>query len=362
MNHPLIPGRYFAASNSCKGFCNYYGEVFTETGTRRLYIIKGGPGTGKSHFMKTVARHARSRGYTVTEYACSSDPSSLDGILLQREGSPTLGFLDGTAPHQRDPVLPGARDEIINLGSFWDASRLGGQEERIRTLGEEKAAAYRRAYAYLAAAGEVDNGMESRIRTCVRMDRLKGLARRILRDQPRGEGFAPVPALRRAVSMAGDVCLHTLEEASAACGGMLLSVEDYYGLGFCLTRQLWELSREMGHALLVSYDPVYPHKIDGLYYPSNGLCILVGHAEPPENAVIRRISLRRCADPEALRLVRGELRRAAAFREELTEAALRELTEAAEYHFGLEQIYTEAMDFTAKEAFTENFCHRLFDE
>lgn len=359
MNHPLIPGRYFAASNSCKGFCNYYGEVFTETGPRRLYIIKGGPGTGKSHFMKTVARHARSRGYTVTEYACSSDPSSLDGILLQKEGSPALGFLDGTAPHQRDPVLPGARDEIINLGSFWDASRLGGQEERIRTLGEEKAAAYRRAYAYLAAAGEVDNGMESRIRTCVRMDRLKGLARRILRDQPRGEGFAPVPALRRAVSMAGDVCLHTLEEASAACGGMLLSVEDYYGLGFCLTRQLWELSREMGHALLVSYDPVYPHKIDGLFYPDTGLCILVGNVAPVEGGRSRVLSLRRYAYAEEMRRLRPLLRRDRAWQEHLTEAALGELSSAASFHFELEGIYSAAMDFGAKEAYTRVFCEKM---
>ena len=99
--------RYFAASNSCRGFCNYYGDVFSEARAPRLYVIKGGPGTGKSHFMKTVARRARTEGYTVTEYACSSDPASLDGILLEREGDPAVGLLDGTPPHVCEPALPG---------------------------------------------------------------------------------------------------------------------------------------------------------------------------------------------------------------------------------------------------------------
>lgn len=353
------PRRYFAASNSCRGFCNYYGDVFTETSAHRLYIIKGGPGTGKSHFMKTVARRARGQGYAVTEYACSSDPVSLDGILLQKEGVPTLGILDGTAPHVREPVLPGARDEIINLGEFWDAARLAGDGDRIRTLGERKAAAYSRAYAYLAAAGEVDKAADTHMDAWAREDRLAAFARRILRGQPEGECFRPVPALRRAVSMAGEVCLHTFEQESAARGGLLLVAEDYYGLGYRLTARLLELSREKRHSLLVSYDPVYPHKIDGLLYPDTGLCILVGDAEPAEEGATRFIGLRRYAGAQALRGIRAELRHARALRDGLTEAALRELASASAAHFELEKIYSAAMDFQAKEAYTEEFCGKI---
>ena len=66
--NPPIPRQCFAASNSCEGFKNYYGDIFTDTRVDRLYIIKGGPGTGKSHFMRVVARRARERGYIVTEF------------------------------------------------------------------------------------------------------------------------------------------------------------------------------------------------------------------------------------------------------------------------------------------------------
>lgn len=361
MTHPT-PRRYFAASNSCLGFRNYYGDLFNDTSTSILYIVKGGPGTGKSHFMKVVARRAHALGYTVTEYACSSDPASLDGILMEKAGAPTIGMLDGTAPHVREPILPGVQEEIINLGRFWNRKHLTGQSHTIRLLGAEKSAAYDRAYAYLAGAGEVDRVADSLLVKCAQNHRLAALAARILRHEPKGERFLATPALRRAVSMTGEVCLHSFEAESAAMGGMLWNLEDYYGLAYYLTAALLAVSEERKHTVRVSYHPIYPHKIDGLFYPATGLCVLVGHAEPSESTETRSLSLRRYADPSDLRRVRGELRHARMLRQSLTDSALHELTSAATYHFELEKIYAAAMDFPAKEAFTESFCEGLFEQ
>ena len=100
--------------------------------------------------------------------------------------------------------------------------------------------------------------------------------------------------------------------------------------------------------------------MDGLLYPDTGLCVLVGDAIPPEGIPTRALSLRRYTDAEALRSVRGELRRTAALREELTDTALRHLSSASGHHFELERIYAAAMDFAAKEAYTERFCEDVF--
>ena len=162
--------------------------------------------------------------------------------------------------------------------------------------------------------------------------------------------------------MTGEVCLHTFEADCAAAGGTLLVAEDYYGLGYHLTAVLHSLSMKKRQTVLVSYHPVYPNKIDGLYYPESGLCVLVGHAEPPEGAVTRTVTLRRYAHAEALRSVRGELRHAQALRERLMDSVLRDLSSASRAHFELEKIYSAAMDFRAKEAFTESFCATLFDQ
>ena len=366
MNSPSP--RYFAASNSAGGFRSYYGEIFTDSRVDRLYIIKGGPGTGKSHFMKVVAHRARGQGYRVTEYACSSDPASLDGLLLTKDGLPTLGCLDGTPPHPREPTLPGVKEDLIHLGAFWNSRMLAGRGDTVRRLTDEKSAAYRRAYAYLAACGAVDEVAELRMAECVRRDRIQSLAERLLRGQPRakGNGFTAVPALRRAVGMTGTVFLPTFERESALRGGSILVLEDYYGIAYRVTHTLLERSRAACHEVYVSYDPVYAHKIDGLFYPDSGLCILVGNSDSVvsvgEGAPARSIPLRRMAIAENLREARGDVRRAGALRERLMEGAMRELAEAAKYHFELETIYVEAMDFEAKEAFTERFCRDLFSE
>ena len=358
---------YFAASNSSGGFRSYYGEIFADDRVDHLYIIKGGPGTGKSHFMKAVARHGRGRGYCVTEYACSSDPASLDGLILSKEGTPTLGFLDGTPPHPREPAFPGVREELVNLGAFWNSRQLIEQGETIRRLSEGKSAAYRRAYAYLSACGAVDSAAESRVEDCIREDRIRALVERILRGQPKGgRDCKLLPALRRAVGMTGEVCLHTFEQEAVRSGGAVLALEDHYGVAYRVTRTLFERSRAVGHEVYVSYDPIHPHKIDGLYYPDGGLCILVGDVDTAAvteaGIPLRSIPLRRFLHAEPFREIRGDLRRACAECNRLTEAALEELSSAAKFHFELEGIYSEAMNFKAKEAFTEQFCNDLFAE
>ena len=355
MDQLSIPRQCFIASNSCEGFQNYLPTALAAAPVDRLFMIKGGPGTGKSHFMRVVARRARERGYAVTEYLCSSDPASLDGLRLTKEGAPTLGFWDGTPPHALDPVLPGAMDEILNLGMFWDTAALGAQREAISALGQKKAAAYANAYAALAAAGRMEGITEALVGPCVHRGRLVALATRLLRDQPEEGTFVSIPALRSALSMAGK---HTLHSFEASARRLLRPVEGY-GLGYRLTAAMLEVSRARGLRVVVSYHPVYPARIDGLFYPATGLCVLVGEATPPEGIPTRSLSLRRYADGEALRGIRGELRRTVSLREELVEAALRHLATAATYHFDLERIYAAAMDFKAKEAYTERVCEEV---
>ena len=73
----------------------------------------------------------------VQEIFCSSDPHSLDGVIAEKNDR-RIAMVDGTAPHERDAVIPGAIDEIINLGDFWERRWLVGQKENIKRLAKEK--------------------------------------------------------------------------------------------------------------------------------------------------------------------------------------------------------------------------------
>ena len=91
---------YFAAANTAAGFISYFDRIFDPSVLDDLYIIKGGPGCGKSTFMKTLRGCAEALGADTESYLCSSDPASLDGLFIPALG---LAFVDGTAPHADAP-------------------------------------------------------------------------------------------------------------------------------------------------------------------------------------------------------------------------------------------------------------------
>ena len=87
----------FLGANTPQGFRSEYATLQTDPRIRRLLILKGGPGCGQSTLMKTLAARAEECGWAVERVLCSSDPASLDGVIVPELG---LAIVDGTAPHQ----------------------------------------------------------------------------------------------------------------------------------------------------------------------------------------------------------------------------------------------------------------------
>lgn len=111
----------FPGGNTSQGFFSYYDYILSQEEANRIICIKGGPGVGKSTFMKRVGEEMLELGYDIELMHCSSDNNSLDGVVIP---SLKVALLDGTAPHVVDPKNPGAVDEIINLGDFWNNEEL----------------------------------------------------------------------------------------------------------------------------------------------------------------------------------------------------------------------------------------------
>ena len=103
----------FPGAMGPEGFISCFDHLMDDALLRRKLILKGGPGVGKSTFMRRVHAALCANGEPSTLYFCSGDPDSLDGVAVPHAG---LLILDGTAPHIVDPEIPGARDSIINLG------------------------------------------------------------------------------------------------------------------------------------------------------------------------------------------------------------------------------------------------------
>ena len=340
----------FAAANSGRGFVSFYGEIFCGKDIERRYIIKGGPGTGKSGFLRRVASAAESCGRRVERYRCSSDPDSLDGVII--DGS--ISLIDGTAPHSADTDLPGARDEIVDLGAFWDSERLRLQRAEIESLAQGKGECYRRAYRYLEACECVFAGSRITLMPIVLHEKLARAAARCVRSMPRGEGFELRTALVDSVGMKGRARLEGIERSAER----VHTVEDSYGTASLYLRALISEARLCDQPLRVSYDPIHLDEPNAVLFCHTGDCFVIGDGRT-KNAHIgegsRTVRMKRFLDNDGVKRHRASLRADGRMHDALVDSAIESLREAGQYHFELERIYSSCMDFEALSSFTQRF-------
>ena len=88
--------QYFLGANSPSGFYSLYSELLPPETARAIYILKGGPGCGKSTLMRKIGARMEQEGLETEYILCSGDPDSLDAVILPQKA---VAVVDGTAPH-----------------------------------------------------------------------------------------------------------------------------------------------------------------------------------------------------------------------------------------------------------------------
>ena len=67
------------------GFYSFFDQIAFPH-ANRVFIIKGGPGVGKSTFMEKIGKEMQERGLLWSHH-CASDSGSLDGLVIQARNS-----------------------------------------------------------------------------------------------------------------------------------------------------------------------------------------------------------------------------------------------------------------------------------
>ncbi len=349
---------FFAASNSADGFKNYYGECFERAD--RLFIIKGGPGTGKSTFMRRIADMAEARGDNVERYFCSSDHTSLDGVLFEHGGE-CIGIIDGTYPHPYIERLPGLREEIVNTGSFWNRKILKENSDRIRELCRQKSWCYNAAYAYLRACGNLNEVYNSYDKSKINITKMTGMVSRLMKKIPDGQQYCALPALINCIGMLGQAHLDTLE----TCADKIYLILGEGGSESFL-QTLLDMAKGKNLKVRVAQSPIYYRELDGVYLEESKLWFVKENALPKEarekyKDKIRTVNMARFYQQNSQDTSKNEKKYCKRLLGMCVDGAQRELVRAGEYHFELEQIYKAAMDFKSLEGFVSDFCKELFD-
>ena len=354
MNHSS-PSGYFLGSNSSLGFYSLYDDFCSYKEGRFLNVIKGGPGCGKSSFMRRIASVAEEKGLFVEYVLCSGDPDSLDGIYIP---ALSTGYVDGTSPHCIDPIFPGFSGAYLDLGRFYDKCALGSHAEEISELNCSYKALYAAAYSYLSAAASLHPRRYPGIWTEADREKIKkkvhSFALREFKKEGRGER-----KIRRmflgAISCKGRISLPD------NCCERLCILDNELGMGNYYLEILLPLAQGKGYSLIICPDCLEPHRICALLIPELSLALYCSDALPDEvSECYRHIRLDACAHRETIVRLRCETRRSKKLYKECTAFATDTLAQAKALHDQLEQVYNPHVDFDGVYEEANNHIKRLF--
>ncbi len=333
---------YFLCANSTGGFYSLCDEITKSKDTKFIYIIKGGPGCGKSSFMKKVGKGIESLGHKVEYIYCSGDPKSLDGIFV-----PDLGitYMDGTAPHILEPDYPGVSGRYINMGEFYDFDALREKFGEASKLVADYKGYYAKAYKFLRAAGEVKKDASSPLfdsQVCDTVSRrLNGICTREIPNSGK-EGKIKRRFLS-AFTCEGRV--FRFDTVKALCD-RVCTIDNEFGFAPLMLDKLCQHAVKCGYEVLLSPSPLFPDKPEYLLIPELSLAFLsVSAASPYDGEFYKHVRLDALADKDTYKNVKSALRDEKKLYNSLLETAEQNLAGAKGVHDKLETLLNPHVDF-----------------
>ena len=348
----------FLGANTPKGFVSFFDELYNPYSNAEAYIIKGGPGTGKSGFMKRVALEAHKRNLSYERVYCSSDPSSLDGLIIPEKN---LCFCDGTSPHIVEPRFPGVAENIINLGEFWDAGKLRKNADEIKRLFFENSLCHRKSVSYLAAAGHID--LQSRVLTekYIIKEKVEGFATRFIYRELRSKRkSSPGQRKRRFLSAVTSVGNLFLSDTVKSLCTRVIGIDDRQSaVSSMLVSLIGEGAIKNGYDAIFCHCPLKPEVAEHLIIPEKKIAIIRINGAAGEVSCDRIIHTGRFMNEDfgKNKLI---LRFNERVKQELINESIKSLRDAKKIHDSLEEIYTDAMDFERLNTYCDSFIEKLF--
>lgn len=350
--------KFFLAANSCEGFVSHFEDNYDFNVGWRAFIIKGGPGTGKSSFMKYVAVKAIDKGYSVELCPCSSDPDSLDGIIIK---DLKIIILDGTSPHVVEPKYPGACEEIINLGEFWNDEKLRQKAQEIIYITNQNKKLHKTASAYISAAGELIYDNLKFSQQFINLKKSEQFAARLaLRLLPQKKKNMPKEWVRflGGVTPKGVISYkNTIENFYKN----VIVIDDKYGaVANIIMENVRKTALLRGYEIISLKNPFLPSKItDHILVPELSLAVVREYDYVKFSDTYRRIHARRFTDINKLRERRSRLTFNRRFARELLLGAIDVLSQAKSVHDKMEKHYIDEMDFKTMTLFAEQKANEI---
>ena len=348
--------RVFPGGNTSKGFYSYYDNII-EKDANRIFILKGGPGTGKSSLMKKIAKEMLGKGYDVEYHHCSSDNNSIDGIVIPKL---RVAMIDGTAPHVVDPKNPGAVDEIIHLGDFWDTKNMEESKDKILYYIENNSKFYKRAYKYFPAArliqediiwmnSEAQDFAKVNIETNKLINDIFGeleTSEKLGKERHLfGSAYTPNGWIEYT-----DTLLEGLE--------VVYYIKGDYGTGkSTLLEKVYKEAIARGLYVEIHHTPLIPEKIETVIIKELSLALTISKVAEKEN--YKTIDLDQYLNKEILEKYKLNIEQDKQVYKQLIDIALSNIAAAKKNHDMIETFYVPNMNFSEIEKLRDKLVKRI---
>lgn len=354
--------KYFLGANTANGFYSLFDELYFPEYDGRLFIIKGGPGTGKSSVMKRIATEAENRGYKTERIYCSSDPSSLDGVIIPEIKT---SVADGTSPHVIEPKYPGAVEQIVNFGDCWDRGFLRSKTESIIEKSFECSSYHKRCVRFLKAYSALLNDSLRLVEPHIESEKLSDFTERLcLREFENRSGKGESRVSFRFLSAVTPKGITFFEETLKNKCDRVITIEDEYGVvSDRILRAVLKRAVKAGFDVTVCPCVTNPKKkIDHLIIPEKRLCFVTENSahllsEKGEKSILSKRFMN--ASEIKKHSARLSFNRRASL--ELLDEAVMSLVNAKSIHDELEKFYIDAMDFDLLNEKAQKLINEIFD-
>jgi len=346
-------------ANSPSGFRSHFETVCPASDNWSIYVIKGGPGSGKSTLMRRIGSDAQKHKLLCEHIFCSSDPDSLDGIIIP---SIKTAVFDGTAPHVIEPIFPGACENIINMGDAWSKAKLKAARKHIITLASRCSEHHKQAVCFLGCADVFRKN--TFLTACAGIDRqrIKNTAQHLFSKyigQKLNRSGSEQLRLLSAVTPKGIVTFSKTIESSCKT---IIPVLDRCGApGALLMKELRYLLLENGHEIITCLCSQNHEKTENLIIPAYKTAFtLCSDVHNDIKATERTVHTDRFISPEIL----SENKQRFSFNRKnsasFIQLASEEMRLAKAVHDRLEEHYISAMDFDAVGEIADKVCREIF--
>lgn len=347
MNNNAKTVDFFMGANSATGFSTYYDELCDTSIFKRSYLIKGGAGSGKSSLLRRVATECEDSFVELLH--CSSDPNSLDGVILKDK---RINMCDATPPHVIEPKYPGGYQTVVNFCDFFDEEQMAKGLDQTVELQEANNACHKKCCRLLAGASLLLADNQAIVATNTNFEKIEKTAHRIAKKELKKQPTKGV-LHKRLLSAITNQGIKTYYSTALTLSNRIYLIKDEYGVASTkLLSILQQRAVALGYEVYACYCPMdQQNRIEHLFIPALSLGFVTSNSYVTFDYKVlvptSVISFTRFTNTKALKLRKLFLSFNRSMASKLIKSAVDTLAVAKQIHDDLEKQYTPAVDFVA---------------